>query len=73
MTLDQANRSKERWITKNEHKICTHRQVNDFLTVKNRRILEYLVCMECGEVHVNPRKKLSSNKTLEELAVEEVT
>ena len=73
MTLDEARIHQERWTTKYGHKICKHTQVNDFLTVRKRRILEYLVCMECGEVHVNPRKQLSLNKvkTLEEIFSEE--
>ena len=59
MTLDEARLHKERWKTKNGQKTCKHMQVNDFLTVKNRRIREYLVCLVCGEVYRNPRNQLS--------------
>jgi len=72
MTLDQARRLQKQWETLNGPKPCKHIQINDFLTVTKRSILEYLVCMECGTVYVNPKKQRSAAqaKTMEQLIAE---
>ena len=62
MTLDEAGRRQAAWKTKHGAKICKHERMVDNLISKKGRNTGYVVCMECGEVFVDPGKQLSPAK-----------
>ncbi len=73
MTLDEAGRRQEAWNAKNGTKDCQHTRMVDYLLTKKRKNTGYLVCLECGEVFIDPMKHAVRDhlKTLAELADEE--
>jgi hypothetical protein len=73
MTLDEAGRRQAAWRAKQGEKICKHERMVDYLLSKKGKNTGYLVCMECGEVFIDPMKYAVRDhlKTLEELAAEE--
>ncbi len=73
MTLTQARHLREKWKKNNETTRCEHKQIIDCLTVNNKKIPEYAVCVECGVVHVNPNHGSTDPiKPLEELTAEDL-
>ncbi len=72
MTIDKAGRRRAAWKSKQGAKTCQHMNLINVLTVKNKKIRDYFVCVECGEVYIDPKKLRSSDnvKSLEELAAE---
>lgn len=73
MTLDEAHRVQEKWKASHGAQTCEHWQLVDPFLSKNGKYTGYVVCMECGEVIVDPAQQPSPGqvKTLEELFFEE--
>jgi len=73
MNLDEAGRRQAAWKAKHGDKICKHMRMVDSLISKKGRNTGYLVCLECGEVFLDPLKQLSPAKAkkLEELLAKE--
>lgn len=73
MTLDEAGRRAAAWKAKYGEKVCKHERMVDYLLTKKGKNTGYLVCMECGEVFIDPMKcdVRDHLKPLAELAAEE--
>lgn len=73
MTLDEAGRRKEAWKAKHSDQICKHERMVDYLLSKKGKNTGYLVCLECGEVFIDPMKYAVQDhlRTLDELAAED--
>ncbi len=59
MTLANAVVLQEKWKARHRDKICKHAQIIDHLIDKNGRKTDYIICLECGKVFLNPTKDLS--------------
>ena len=73
MTLDEAGRRQAAWKAKKGSKDCQHGRMVDYLLTKKGKNTGYLVCLECGEVFIDPMKYAVRDhlKPLVELAAEE--
>ena len=55
MTFEDGKRLREKWEKARANDICQHRQLINNLKSNDGRLLDLLICMECGEILQNSR------------------